>query len=471
MKEQTHPETRKAHRRATALSFAAAVGGFLFGFDSSVINGAVDAVQGEFKLGATLTGFSVAVALLGCAVGAWYAGKLADRWGRPRVMLTGAILFLVSAIGSGFAFSVWDLILWRVVGGLGIGIASVITPAYIAEISPSAIRGKLSSLQQLAITLGIFAALLSDTVLANTAGGASEASLFGLDAWRWMFLVGVIPAVVYGGLALRIPESPRFLVGKHRDDEAREVLSSVLGPIDVDAKITSIRDSIKEDSENDKASIRGPRFGLQPIVWVGIILAVFQQFVGINVIFYYSTTLWQSVGFNESDSFMVSVITATTNVAVTFIAIALVDKIGRRPLLLGGSAGMTVSLGAMALAFLQATGSGEDISLPGVWGPVALVAANLFVVSFGASWGPIMWVLLGEMFPNRIRGTALAIGAAANWLANFAVTVTFPPMADHLGLGVVYATYGTFAALSFVFVLFKVSETKQRELEDMGRTA
>ncbi len=470
MKEQTHPETRKAHRRATALSVAAAVGGFLFGFDSSVINGAVDAISGEFELGATLTGFSVAVALLGCAVGAWYAGKLADKWGRPRVMLFGAVLFLVSSLGSGFAFSVWDLILWRVIGGLGIGIASVITPAYIAEISPSAIRGRLSSLQQLAITLGIFAALLSDSVLAGTAGGASEASLFGLDAWRWMFLIGVIPAAVYGVIAMRVPESPRYLVGKRKDDEAGSVLRSVLGPIDIDAKITAIRDSIHEDTEHEKASIRGPRFGLQPIVWVGIILAIFQQFVGINVIFYYSTTLWQSVGFNESDSFMVSVITATTNVAVTFIAIALVDKIGRRPLLLGGSAGMTLSLAAMALAFLQASGSGEDISLPGIWGPVALVAANLFVVSFGASWGPIMWVLLGEMFPNRIRGTALAIGAAANWLANFAVTVTFPPMAENLGLGVVYATYGTFAALSFFFVFFKVQETKNRELEDMGRT-
>ena len=464
------PETRKAHRRATALSLAAAVGGFLFGFDSSVINGAVDAVQGEFKLGATLTGFSVAVALLGCAVGAWYAGTLADRWGRPRVMLVGAILFLISSLGSGFAFSVWDLIIWRIVGGLGIGIASVITPAYIAEISPSAIRGKLASLQQLAITLGIFAAILSDTVLARSAGGASEASLFGLDAWRWMFLVGVIPSIVYGVLALRVPESPRFLVDKGLDDEASGVLRSVLGPIDIDAKIAAIRGSIEQDEAHEKASIRGPRFGLQPIVWVGIILAILQQFVGINVIFYYSTTLWQSVGFNQSDSFMLSVLTATANVVVTFIAIALVDRVGRKPLLLFGSAGMTLSLGAMALAFLQASGSGEDISLPGVWGPVALVAANLFVVSFGASWGPVMWVLLGEMFPNRIRGTALAIGAAANWLANFAVTVTFPPMAENLGLGVVYATYGTFAALSFFFVYFKVQETKQRELEDMGST-
>lgn len=470
MAEKTHSETRKAHRKATGLSIAAAVGGFLFGFDSSVINGAVDAISGQFELGSTLTGFSVAVALLGCAVGAWYAGNLADRWGRPHVMLAGAVLFLVSALGCGFAFAVWDLILWRIVGGLGIGIASVITPAYIAEIAPSAIRGRLSSLQQLAITMGIFAALLSDTILADTAGGADAASLFGLDAWRWMFLVGVIPAVVYGGIALRIPESPRFLVGKHRDDEAREVLLQVLGPIDVDEKVDAIRDSIKEDKEHAKASIRGPRYGLQPIVWVGIILAIFQQFVGINVIFYYSTTLWQSVGFNESDSFRVSVITATTNVVVTFVAIALVDKIGRRPLLLAGSAGMTVSLGAMALAFMQATGSGEDVSLPGSWGPIALIAANVFVVSFGASWGPVMWVLLGEMFPNRIRGTALAIGAAANWLANFTVTVTFPPMADNLGLGVVYATYGTFAALSFVFVFFKLSETKRRELEDMGRT-
>ena len=470
---------RSANRKAIGLSVSAAVGGFLFGFDSSVINGAVDAIEDNFELTATATGFAVAVALLGCALGAWYAGRLADRWGRPRVMLIGAVMFLVSSLGSGFAFAVWDLVLWRIVGGIGIGIASVITPAYIAEISPTAIRGRLASLQQLAITVGIFAALLSDQLFATTAGSVESGapialgdSLFGLEAWRWMFLIAVVPSALYAWVALTVPESPRYLVAKGKIEEARVVLRSVLGPVDVDAKVTQIEQTVARDAKLEKqSSLRGPRFGLLPIVWVGILLSVFQQFVGINVIFYYSTTLWRSVGFDDSDSFTVSTITAITNVVVTFIAIALVDKVGRKPLLLFGSAGMTASLGMMAVAFTQAVGSGDNVSLPAPWGTVALIAANVFVISFGASWGPVVWVLLGEMFPNRIRASALALAAAAQWIANFAITVSFPPMADGLGLSWVYAMYGTFALLSFIFVAFKVKETRNRDLEDMEETA
>ncbi len=460
-----HPSRNKA----IGLAVAAAVGGFLFGFDSSVINGAVDAIQGQFDLGATLTGFAVAVALLGCAFGAWAGGKLADHWGRTRVMVLGAVLFFVSSILSAIAFSVWDLIIWRIMAGIGIGIASVIAPAYIAEIAPAALRGRLGSLQQLAITIGIFAALLSDQLLQEAAGGASEVLWLGWEAWRWMFLVAVVPAAVYGILALRIPESPRYLVAKGRRDEAVAVLASVLGPDeDAEERVAQIQQTIEKDKELEaQATLRGPRFGLLPVVWVGILLSVFQQFVGINVIFYYSTTLWQAVGFDESQSFLVSTITAVTNVAVTFIAIALIDKVGRRPILLTGSAGMTISLAVMALAFTQATGSGEDVSLASPWGPVALVAANAFVVFFGASWGPLVWVLLGEMFPNRIRAAALGVAAAAQWIANFLITVTFPPLLDAFGATGPYLMYAVFAGLSFFFVLGKVPETKGVELEDM----
>jgi sugar porter (SP) family MFS transporter len=463
-------KNQHTHGKAIALATAAAVGGFLFGFDSSVINGAVDAIQGEFALSATVTGLAVAVALLGCAFGAWSGGRLADRWGRTHVMLLGAILFFASAIGSAFAFAVWDLVLWRIIGGIGIGIASVIAPAYIAEIAPAAIRGRLGSLQQLAITLGIFTALLSDALFANTAGGASEASLFGLDAWRWMFLVAVVPAAVYGIIALRIPESPRYLVSVGRRDEALVVLQAVLGADEKpEERLEQIEQTIEADSKlAAQASLRGPRFGLLPIVWVGILLSMFQQLVGINVIFYYSVTLWQAVGFDESNSFVVTVITSVTNVVVTFIAIALVDKIGRRPILLTGSAGMAVTLGLMALAFTQATGSGDSVSLPSPWSTIALVSANLFVVFFGASWGPVVWVLLGEMFPNRIRAAALGLAAAAQWIANFLITVSFPPLLDAFGASVPYLMYATFAALSFVFVLTKIPETKGVELEDMA---
>jgi sugar porter (SP) family MFS transporter len=461
---------RSAHRKATALAFAAAVGGFLFGFDSSVINGAVSAIEGQFRLDPSVTGIVVAIALLGCALGAWAGGRLADRWGRTNVMVLGAILFFVSSILSAIAFSAWDLAVWRFMAGVGIGIASVIAPAYIAEIAPAAMRGRLGSLQQLAITVGIFAALLSDQLLAESAGGAANVLWFGWEAWRWMFLVAVLPATVYGVLALRIPESPRYLAANGRDADARAVLASVLGPDeDVDDRLVQIHRSIAIDEANAaQGSLRGSALGLKPIVWVGILLSVFQQFVGINVIFYYSTTLWQAVGFDESQAFLVSTITSVTNVAVTFIAIALIDKVGRRPLLLIGSAGMTVSLGLMAAAFTQATGVGSDISLGGPWGVIALVCANAFVVFFGASWGPLVWVLLGEMFPNRIRAAALGVAAAMQWIANFAITMTFPPMLSAFGAAVPYLMYAAFAALSFFFVLTKVPETKGMELEDMG---
>jgi sugar porter (SP) family MFS transporter len=458
------------HGRVVMLSVAAALGGFLFGFDSSVINGAVDAVEGQFSLSKFVTGFVVAIALLGCAAGAWYAGRWADRWGRTRVMLIGAVLFFASSLGAGLAFSVWDLAFWRLVGGLGIGIASVIAPAYIAEIAPASMRGRLGSLQQMAITMGIFVALLSDAFWANTAGGASK-EILGLPAWRWMFLVGVIPSLVYGILSMQIPESPRFLVATGELKRAADVLRRFVGMRSPERKIDDIRKSLEREDKPSLHDLRGSTFGLLPIVWVGIALSAFQQLVGINVIFYYSTTLWQAVGFSQSDSFVISVITAVTNMAVTVIAILLVDRIGRRILLLCGSAGMAAALGAMTVAFTQASmvrgaDGTQSPSLDGIWGPVALVGANLFVVSFGATWGPVVWVLLGEMFPNRIRGAALSVAAAAQWLTNFLITTTFPPMAA-VSLVLAYGLYTAFAAISFFFVLWKVDETKGRELEDM----
>ncbi|WP_402462762.1 sugar porter family MFS transporter [Isoptericola aurantiacus] len=474
----TGPSTtgaRAAHRKAIGLAVAAAVGGFLFGFDSSVINGAVDAVEGQFDLSSTVTGLVVAIALLGCALGAWGGGRLADHWGRTRVMVLGAGLFFVSSILSAAAWSALDLAAWRFMAGVGIGIASVIAPAYIAEISPAAIRGRLGSLQQLAITIGIFAALLSDQLIAEGAGGADGTLWFGWDAWRWMFLVAVVPAAVYGLLALAMPESPRYLVGKGREDDALRVLDSVLGPEEsAEDRLADIKRRIAEDAKDEAhGSLKGSALGLKPIVWVGVFLAIFQQFVGINVIFYYSTTLWQAVGFDESQAFLVSTITSVTNIAVTFIAIALIDKVGRRPLLLIGSVGMAVTLLLMALAFTQGhtvtdSSGAETLALDGAWATIALICANLFVVFFGATWGPLMWVMLGEMFPNSIRAAALGVAAAVNWLANFAITLTFPPMLDTFGPSIPYLFYGICAALSFFFVLWKVDETNGKQLEDMS---
>jgi MFS transporter, SP family, sugar:H+ symporter len=464
---------QRAHTaKVTAFAIAAAVGGFLFGFDSSVINGAESAITKDFSLSSAGSGFAVASALIGCAFGAYFAGRLSDRWGRTRVMFIAAILFFVSSILVGISTGTVDFVIWRLIGGLGIGTASVIAPAYISEVAPKNIRGTLASFQQLAITVGIFAALLSDQLIASGAGNnASNTLWLGAEAWRWMFFVGVIPSVIYGILALVLPESPRYLAAKGRTDEARVVLTKIVPANTVDMSLDEIRDGIERDKAEKSGSIRGHRFGLQPIVWVGIIMAVFQQFVGINVIFYYSTTLWQAVGFKASQSFLISTISSGINLVMTFVAIWLVDRIGRRPLLIAGSAGMTISLVMVAIAFSQSTvGSSGTPSLPGAWGPIALVFANLFVISFSATWGPLMWVLLGEMFPTRIRATALGIGSAANWIANFVVTITFPAL-SHFNLAFTYGVYALFALLSFFFVIAKIPETKGRSLEEMGVAA
>lgn len=457
--------------RVVIISLVAALGGFLFGFDTAVINGAVDAVQATFEMNAGLTGFAVSSALLGCIAGAYLAGRLADRWGRTRVMILASVLFTASALGSGLAVGPWDLIAWRVVGGLGVGAASVIAPAYIAEVAPPAIRGRLGSLQQLAIVSGIFVALLSDAWLAGTAGGAIEELWFGAEAWRWMFWAEVIPAVLYGVLALTIPESPRYLVGKGLVDRAREVLRSIQQG-GIDHRIREIRATVREDRKRSWRDLVKPGgVNLLPIVWIGIILSVFQQAVGINVIFYYSTSLWQSVGFTEADALTQTVITSVTNIVVTIVAIALIDKIGRRRLLITGSVGMTISLAVMAAMFSTATmGTGPDGELApqlgDTQGLVALIAANGFVVFFGMSWGPAVWVLLGEMFNNRIRSAALGLAAAAQWLANFAVSTAFPPMAE-FSLTFTYGFYAVSALLSLLFVAKFIPETTGRSLEEM----
>ncbi len=463
----TRPPTDASHGPVILVAATAALGGFLFGYDTAVINGTVDAIQAEFEMSSFLLGFVVSSALLGCAVGAWFAGPLADRLGRIRVMLIAAALFAISSVGSGLAFSAWELTLWRVLGGLAIGAASVIAPAYIAEVSPASIRGRLGSLQQLAIVSGIFASLLVDFALAAAAGGSASGHVpWGGSAWRWMFVSALIPAVVYGVLASQIPESPRYLVRIRETAKAADVLGRFVGG-NVDAYIHEIERSLAGGVEKVRLKdLRGPRLGLLPIVWVGILLSVFQQFVGINVIFYYSTTLWRAVGFSEDEALLTSVITSVTNILTTLVAIALIDRIGRKPLLLIGAAGMVVTLGTMAICFSTATGSGENLTLSPTAGKIALVAANLYVVSFGMSWGPVVWVLLGEMFNNVIRATALAVAAAAQWLANWLISTTFPALAE-VGLMFAYGLYTVFALLAFVFVVRGVHETKGRELEEM----
>lgn len=453
-------------KTAIRIASVAALGGLLFGYDSAVINGAVDSIQEDFGIGNAELGFAVASALLGAAAGAMTAGRIADRIGRIAVMKIAAVLFLISAFGTGFAHEVWTVVLFRIVGGIGVGVASVIAPAYIAETSPPGIRGRLGSLQQLAIVSGIFLSFAVNYLLQWLAGGPNEPLWLGLDAWRWMFLAMAVPAVLYGALAFTIPESPRYLVATHKIPEARRVLSRLLGRKNLEITISRIQETLEREDKPSWRDMRKPTGGIYGIVWVGLGLSIFQQFVGINVIFYYSNVLWQAVGFSADESAIYTVITSVINVLTTLIAIALIDKIGRKPLLLIGSSGMAVTLITMAVIFANATVNADGTpSLPGASGVVALIAANLFVVAFGMSWGPVVWVLLGEMFPNRIRAAALGLAAAGQWAANWLITVTFPGLREHLGLA--YGFYGLCAVLSGLFVWRWVMETKGVSLEDM----
>jgi|TARA_B110000240_G_scaffold136647_1_gene151442 SP family sugar:H+ symporter-like MFS transporter len=446
----------------------AAIGGFLFGFDSGVINGTVSALGNAFNSSSVATGFNVASVLLGCAVGALAAGPLADRFGRRAIMIITAIIFAISAFGSGISESSGEFIFYRLFGGLGIGAASVLAPAYIAEVAPPALRGRLATLQQLAIVLGLFAAFLSNYLIADAAGSAQNILMLDIAAWRWMFWVELVPAILFLVGVLFIPESPRYLVAQGKVDDAKTVFSKISND-SADAQISDVKSSLHSDK---KPSIRDLFIDgskkVHPIVWAGVALSVFQQFVGINVVFYYGSELWQAAGFDESQSLFINVLAGTTNIVSTFIAIALVDKIGRKPLLLVGSVGMFISLSALTYIFGSAgLDEAGKLALSDNMGTFALIMANLFVVFFGLSWGPVVWVLLGEMFNNRIRGAALAVAASAQWIANFAITMTFPIMLANIGLAGAYGFYALSALISIFFVVKYIKETRGKTLESM----
>ncbi|ELP69325.1 sugar porter family MFS transporter [Streptomyces turgidiscabies] len=447
------------------IAAAAAMGGFLFGYDSAVINGAVEAIRSRYDVGSAALAQVIAIALIGCAIGAATAGRMADRIGRIRCMQISAVLFTISAVGSALPFALYDLAFWRIVGGFAIGMASVIGPAYIAEVAPAAYRGRLGSFQQAAIVVGIAVSQLVNWGILNAAGGDQRGELLGVEAWQVMLGVMVVPAVLYGLLSFAIPESPRFLISVGRDERAREVLREVEGDsVDLDGRVAEIERAMKREHQSVFKDLLGGTFFFKPIVWIGIGLSVFQQFVGINVAFYYSSTLWQSVGVDPTDSFLYSFTTSIINIVGTVIAMIFVDRIGRRPLALIGSVGMVIGLALEAWAFSYDLVDGK---LPATQGWVALVAAHVFVLFFALSWGVVVWVFLGEMFPNRLRAAALGVAAAAQWIANWAITASFPSLADW-NLSATYVIYTVFAVLSIPFVLRFVKETKGKTLEEMG---
>ncbi|MFF0436914.1 sugar porter family MFS transporter [Streptomyces sp. NPDC004327] len=449
------------------ITASAAMGGFLFGYDSSVINGAVEAIRDRYSIGSAGLAQVIAIALIGCAIGAATAGRIADRIGRIRCMRISAGLFAVSAVGSALPFALWDLAFWRIVGGFAIGMASVIGPAYIAEVAPAAYRGRLGSFQQAAIVIGIAISQLVNYGILQLADGDQRGQIGGLEAWQWMLGVMVVPALLYGLLSFAIPESPRFLISVGRTEKAKEVLAEVEGHgVDLDRRVAEIDQAMRSEHKSTFKDLlaAGSKFRLLPIVWVGIGLSVFQQLVGINVAFYYSATLWQSVGIDPSSSFLYSFTTSIINIIGTVIAMVLVDRVGRKPLALVGSVGMAIALAVEAWAFSADLVDGK---LPTTQGVVALVAAHVFVLFFALSWGVVVWVFLGEMFPNRIRAAALGVAASAQWIANWAITASFPSLADW-NLSGTYLIYTFFAVLSIPFVLRYVKETKGKALEEMG---
>lgn len=453
-----------------AIVVVATIGGFMFGYDSGVINGTQKGLEAAFDLGRLGIGINVGAILVGSAIGAFGAGRLADAMGRRNVMMIAAALFLVSALLAGAASGSVVFIIARIIGGLGVGAASVISPVYISEVTPASIRGRLSSVQQVMIITGLTGAFVANFALARYAGGSTALFWLGFPAWRWMFWLQAIPAAIYLLALFVIPESPRYLVAKGREEDAHRVLTRLFGAAEADRKVGEIRGSLAADHHKPKLSdlLDKTTGRIRPVLWVGIGLAVFQQLVGINVVFYYGAVLWEAVGFTEDNALQINILSGVLSIAACLFTIATVDRVGRKPLLLVGSVGMTVTLAVVAWAFSTAvTDAAGAVSLPGSNGLIALVAANLYVIFFNLSWGPVMWVMLGEMFPNQIRGSGLAVAGFAQWIANAAISVSFPALAVSPGLAATYFGYAFFAALSFFFVRAMVTETSGRELEDM----
>ena len=452
-----------------AIVAVATIGGFMFGYDSGVINGTQEGLESAFKLSKLGTGLNVGAILIGCAFGAFGAARLADVIGRRTVMMIAAALFILSALGSGASSTSIEFILFRLIGGLGVGAASVLCPVYISEVTPANIRGRLSSVQQIMIITGLTGAFVANYVLAHTAGSSTAEFWLGYPAWRWMFWMQVIPAGVFLLALLGIPESPRYLVAKGKEAQAEAVLARLFGAAVAPRKVEEIRDSLAADHHKPKMSdlIDKVTGKIRPIVWTGIGLAVFQQLVGINIVFYYGAVLWQSVGFSEDDALKINILSGALSILACLATVALIDRIGRKPLLLIGSAGMAVTLGVVAVCFSTAVLEGGSLHLSGQTGVIALIAANAYVVFFNLSWGPVMWVMLGEMFPNQIRGSGLAVAGFAQWIANFGISVSFPALAASLGLPITYGFYAASALVSFFFVQKMVRETRGQELEDM----
>jgi len=424
----------------------AAIGGLLFGFDTAIVAGATRYLKDQFALTSLQEGWAVSVVLIGCMFGAGLAGSISDRIGRKRFMLVSAVLFFISALGCAFPQNIFQFVVFRFIGGLGIGSASILAPLYIAEVSPARIRGALVSVNQMAIVTGILLAYFVNWVFAGV----------GPSNWRWMFGMGALPSVIFFVLLLRVPESPRWLVKKDREKEALGVLSRVNDAATAAVEVRSIKATLLLE-KGSLAELFRP--GFRRAVFIAIVLAILQQITGINAILYYAPRIFERAGFERISAIGQSTIVGLVNMLFTVVAILLVDRVGRKPLLLIAAAGMGISQLLLGAAFKI-----EHLS-----GTAILLLILLYIAFFAMAMGPVVWVVLSEIFPTRMRGSAMAIATVALWIADFAVTLSFPVIADRLNESTAFWFYALMCAVDFVFMLFLLPETKGKTLEDIER--
>lgn len=444
------------------IASVAALGGLLFGYDTAVISGAIGFLQEHFELSPAMKGWTASSALVGCIVGVAIAGffGISDRFGRKRTLILAAIFFLVSAIGTAFPRNLTEFIIFRIVGGVGVGIASMTSPVYIAEISPARIRGRLVSLNQLAVVSGVLVVYFVNYFIVLQGSELWNQTV----GWRWMFGSEAIPATLLLLLMLLVPESPRWLAKQGRSIEALNILTRIDGAKYAEQELVEINHVIhhESDSMSQQRGIEIFRPDLRAILVIGVILAVLQQITGINVVLYYAPEIFKSMGTASDAAMLQTVVVGAVNLAFTFVAIWSIDKIGRKPLLLIGATGMGIGMFAIGFAaYFQYTG---------MW---VLFFILGYIASFAMALGPVVWVILSEIFPIRIRGQAMAISTLALWIACFTISQTFPMMHDNLYLvekfhhGFSFWLYGVMCVLTIIFVARFVPETKGKSLEEI----
>lgn len=434
----------------TLVSIVAALGGLLFGFDTAVVSGAIGFMEQRFQLTQVQVGWAVSSLIIGCIVGAAISGVLSDRFGRKKVLITAAILFIAGSIGSAIPDTFSGYIMARILGGIGIGITSTLCPLYNAEIAPAKYRGRLVALNQLAIVTGIFLTYFINLWIAGSGDDAWDIS----TAWRWMFAVGAVPGFLFLALLVFVPESPRWLIKQGRPEEALPILLKIHGEDLARQEVIEIKETFKQETGSIR-QLLGP--GLRIALIVGVGLAILQQITGINAIMYYAPEIFKETGAGTNASLIQTILVGLINFLFTILALWLIDKVGRKALLLVGSALMTLCLVVIGFAFHTGLTSG----------PLVLIFILLYVASFAVSLGPVVWVLLSEIFPNRIRGRATAIAAMALWVADYAVSQSFPPMLNSAGPAVTFWIFGVMSLFTFLFTWRIVPETKGKSLEEI----